>query len=189
LSKKPPKPANPIFMATQQTVPQWFAIRVKSHREKAVAQAAHQKGFEYFLPLFCSRHQWSDRLQSVESPLFPGYVFCRLVPENRLAVLTIPGVVDFVAVGKIPVHIHDAEIAAIQLAVQSKLAAEPYAYLEDGNRIRLAGGPLAGMDGFLIESDTRQQVVIGVSALRRSVAIGIEPHWLKAMEIAYERGR
>src|SRR5579863_2483916 len=92
----------------------WFALRVKSRSEKIVATIARNKGFEEFLPLYQSRRRWSDRFKSVELPLFPGYVFCRLNPEFRLPLLTIPGVMSFVGIGKVPVPIEEAEIAAIK---------------------------------------------------------------------------
>jgi transcription antitermination factor NusG len=80
----------------------WFALRVKSRFEKLVTSMARNKGFEEFLPLYQSRRRWSDRLKSVELPLFPGYVFCKLHPEHRLPLLTIPGVLHFVGIGKSP---------------------------------------------------------------------------------------
>ena len=97
----------------------WFALRVKSRTEKVVSTIARNKGFEEFLPLYQSRRRWSDRFKSVEMPLFPGYVFCRFNPEFRLPLLTIPGVMGLVGVGKVPVAIEDAEIAAIQAAVET----------------------------------------------------------------------
>lgn len=92
-------------MEVGQSVQRWLALRVKSRREKVVAAAAHQKGSEEFLPLYLGCQHWSDRLRTVALPLFPGYVFCRLDPEHRLPLLTIPGDLHFVEVGKIPVPI------------------------------------------------------------------------------------
>jgi transcription antitermination factor NusG len=85
----------------------WFALRVKSRSEKIVSTIARNKGFEEFLPLYQSRRRWSDRFKSVDVPLFPGYVFCRVDPEFRLPLLTIPGVLSFVGIGKVPAPIDD----------------------------------------------------------------------------------
>ena len=62
---------------------QWFALRVKSNCEKIVANMARNKGFDEFLLLYQSRH----RYKSVELPLFPGYVFCRINSNFRLPLL------------------------------------------------------------------------------------------------------
>ena len=160
----------------------WFALRVKSRSEKIVAMIARNKGFEEFLPLYQSRRRWSDRFKSVELPLFPGYVFCRLNPEFRLPLLTIPGVLSFVGIGKIPVPIDEAEIAAIQTAVRAGLSAEPYPFLEVGQRVRVAEGPLAGVEGSLVEVRKQQRLVVSVSMLKRSVAVEIDRLWVRPLD-------
>jgi transcription antitermination factor NusG len=156
----------------------WFALRVKSRCEKAVAMMAQHKGFEEFLPLYQSRRQWSDRLKAVEHPLFPGYLFCRLDPQQRLPLLTIPGVLHFVGIGKIPVPIEDAEIAALQTAARSGLATEPWPFLEIGQWVRLDDGPLVGLEGILVGTSKPERVVVSVTLLKRSVAVAVERHWV-----------
>jgi transcription antitermination factor NusG len=157
---------------------QWFALRVRSGSEKLVATIAENKGVEHFLPVYsCNRH-WSDRVKSVELPLFPGYLFCRLDVRYRLPVLTIPGVQHFVGIGKVPVAIEDAEIAAIQTAIQSGLPTEPWPYLTAGQRVRLERGPLEGLEGLLVEVRKQQRIVVSVQLLMRSVSVEIERGWV-----------
>jgi transcription antitermination factor NusG len=148
-----------------------------------VARMARNKGFEEFLPLYHCRHRWTDRFKAVDLPLFPGYVFCRLNPEYRFPLLTIPGVFHFVGVGNTPVSLEDAEIAAIQATVHSGLASEPWDFLTVGQRIRLEDGPLAGLEGLLVEVRNQYRLVVSVSFLRRSVAVEIERHWAKPLDI------
>ncbi len=160
----------------------WFALRVKSRSEKIVATIARHKGFEDFLPLYQTRRRWSDRFKLVELPLFPGYVFCRTNPELRLPLLTIPGVVNFVCIGRVPVPIAEAEIAAIQRAIGAGLLAEPYPFLEVGQRVRLAEGPLTGLEGFLVEVRKQHRILVSVSLLKRSVAVEIDRHWVRPLD-------
>jgi transcription antitermination factor NusG len=160
----------------------WFAVRVKSRCEKVVALMAQSRGFQEFLPVYRSRRRWSDREQEVELPLFPGYLFCRMDPQRRLPLLTIPGVVQIVGIGKTPAPVDDAEIAAIQAAVQSGLSAEPWPFLEAGDRVRLAAGPLAGLEGILVGSDKQQRIVVTVTLLHRSVAVAIERDWVRPLD-------
>ena len=162
----------------------WFAIRVKSKHEKLVATMASNKGFEEFLPTYQCRRRWSDRVKSVEFPLFPGYVFCRLDPLHRLPILTIPGVLHFVGIGKIPVPIDDTEIAAIQSAVRSGLSTEPWPFLETGQQVRLEEGPLAGMEGIMIGTSKRDRLIVSVTLLKRSVAVAIERHWVAPLDVS-----
>jgi transcription antitermination factor NusG len=176
-------------MQANQHSARWFALRVKSRHEKIVALAARNKGFEEFLPLYRWQQTWSDRSKWVEMPLFPGYVFCRLDPANRLPLLTIPGVLNFVSLGKTPVSIDDAEIACVQAAVRSDLVTEPCSFVDGGPRIRLDRGPLAGTEGILINAADRHQVVVSLTVLRRSIAVNIERYWVGAQSAPDDRNR
>jgi transcription antitermination factor NusG len=161
-----------------QYVLQWFAFRVKSRFEKSVASAARSKGYEALFPFYQVRHHWSDRSKSVDLPLIPGYIFCRLEAEHRFPLLTIPGVVHVVGIGKIPVPIDDGEIAALQTAIRSEMKIEPWPFVGAGERVRLESGPLDGLEGFLVNTPERHRVVVSLSALERSVAVEIDHHWL-----------
>ncbi len=120
-------------------------------------------------------------------PLFPGYVFCRLDPEYRLSLLTIPGALDFVTFGKIPTPIDDIEIASVQAAVRSEVVTEPCSFLETGQRVCLEHGPLTGVEGFLVDDARQLRVVVSLTILRRSIAINIENQWFGLRATAVER--
>jgi len=176
------------MMQTKSSTQQWFALRVKSRHEKTVALAARNKGFEEFLPLYRWRQTWSDRTKWVEMPLFPGYVFCRLDAAHRLPLLTIPGVLNFVSFGKMPVPIDDAEIESVQAAVRCDLVAEPCSFVERGERVRIQGGPLAGTEGILVDVAKRRQVVVSLTILRRSIAVNIESQWVQPHALQMSAG-
>ena len=160
----------------------WFALRVKSRCEKVVAAMARNRGYQEFLPMSQSRRRWSDRIKTVDLPLFPGYVFCRLNPDYRLPLLTIPGVLHFVGLGRVPIPIEDAEIAAIDTAVRSGLGVGPWPFLKVGGRVRLEYGPLAGLEGLLVENRKQSRIVVSVALLQRSVGVEIEADWVKPLE-------
>lgn len=112
------------------------------------------------------------------APLFPGYIFCQFDAQKRLPILVTPGVVSVVGRGRIPIPIEDSEIAAIQTVVSSGFQAEPWPYLEIGQRIRIEdeslNSSLSGLEGILINFKGRQRIVVSVSLLRRSVALEID---------------
>jgi len=165
----------------EHSAQRWFALRVKSGTEKMVAAMARNKGFEEFVPLYQSRRRWSDRVKSVECPLFQGYVFCRLNPANRMPLLTISSVMHFVGVGRVPAPIDDCEISAIQAAVRSGLPTQPWPFLVAGQRLRLDEGPLAGLDGVLVQVRKEHRLVVSVTLLQRSLAVEIDRDWVRPL--------
>ena len=156
----------------------WFALTVAPRKEKITAQTLRAEGFEDFLPLYSTKHRWSDRIKKVENPLFPGYVFCRFSPRDRQAVLKTPGVVSIVSFGKIPEPIQDDEIAALQAVCRSGLTATPYPNPEVGSKVRLHEGPLRGLEGILVE-DKKTRLVLSLTLLQRSVAVEIDRAWIE----------
>jgi transcription antitermination factor NusG len=157
---------------------QWFALQVKSRWEGSTAQFLSGKGYETFLPQYLLRKSWSGKRREVMAPLFPGYIFCQFDAQKRLPILVTPGVVAVVGRGRIPVPVEDSEIAAIQTVVSSGFHAEPWPYLEIGQKIRIEdeslNSSLNGLEGILINFKGRQRIVVSVSLLRRSVALEID---------------
>src|ERR1700693_3660828 len=104
------------MLPIQSQIP-WFAIHVRARREKDVAERLSGTGYEWFLPLYKCRRRWSDRIKELEAPLFPGYLFCRFDPQDRLPILKTPGVIQIVGVNRTPVAVDEAEISAVQTMV------------------------------------------------------------------------
>jgi transcription antitermination factor NusG len=156
----------------------WFALQIRSRYESIVTAHLNGKGYESFLPLYTRWRRWSDRFKEIEQPLFPGYVFCRLNPLNRLPILMIPGVSVIVGVGKTPVAIDETEIAAIQAALKSGLPSQPWPFVRIGQRVRIEHGPLCGLEGVLTDFKGRHRLVLSVTLLRRSIAVQIEEAWV-----------
>lgn len=151
----------------------WFALRVRPRAEKVVADALRSKGYEEFLPLHLERRRWSDRIANVEMPLFPGYVFCRFDVQHRLPILTTPGVLLVVGIGKTPEPIDAAEIDSLRVVVDSRLKLQAWPYLHIGQRIQIIGGPLTGAEGILLSVKNQNRLVVSVTLLQRSVAVEI----------------
>jgi transcription antitermination factor NusG len=147
---------------------------VRPRHERVAALNLRMRGFEEFLPVYRSRRQWSDRIKEIDLQLFPGYVFCRFAYDARLAVRTTPGVIAIVGFGKEPCPVPETEIAAIQAVVASGFAAQPWPYLETGQRVRIEYGCLEGVEGIVVRDKDLCRVVVSVEILRRSVAVEID---------------
>ena len=152
----------------------WFAIRVRARWESSIADALCGKGYETLLPTYKSEKRWGGRLRKVQKPLFPSYIFCRFDVTKRLPILVTPGVISIVGRGKVPVPIEPSEISAIQTFVTSGVQAEPWPYLEIGERVRIEDTALRGVEGIFLGLKGSRRVVVSVSLLQRSVALEID---------------
>lgn len=154
--------------------PKWFALQVRTRWESSTAVLLSGKGYETLLPTYQAKKRWNGGLRQSSAPLFPGYVFCQFDALKRLPILVTPGVIAVVGRGRVPVPVDDSEITALQRVVLSGLDAEPWPYLEIGQKIRIESSALNGLDGVLISFKGNHRIVVSVSLLRRSVALEID---------------
>jgi transcription antitermination factor NusG len=159
----------------------WFVVRVRSNHERVVGAHLRDRGYEEFSPCWKTERRWSDRTKEMDQFLFPGYVFCRLDPLDRLPVLTAPGVVDLVGFGKIPAPVPDHEIENVRRMVQSGLFVMPWPFLELGHRVLIERGPLAGVEGILEEVKGKCRLVVSVQLLQRSVSAEVDRSWIRPL--------
>jgi transcription antitermination factor NusG len=159
----------------------WYGVRTMSNCEKVASAVLKGKGYEQYLPLHRVRRRRSDRVVQTESPLFPGYVFCRFDAARRLPIMTTPGVVSILGFGKTPVPVPDSEIEAIQAIVRSGMAAEPCPFLQEGQGIRVQRGSLEGLEGILLKKKTEWRMVVSLTMLQRSLSVEIDRDSITAM--------
>jgi transcriptional antiterminator NusG len=152
----------------------WFALTVKPQHEKAVLQQLEVKDLEGYSPFYRARRRWSDRIQPVELPLFPRYVFCRFTFEQRLKVLSSPGVHGIVGFGGKPCPVSEDEIAAVKAMVDSNKPVMPWPFVRVGQRVRVCDGSLSGLEGTLIREKADYKIVVNVQLLNRAVAVELD---------------
>jgi transcription antitermination factor NusG len=155
----------------------WYAVRTRSRHEKIATQQLESRGLETFLPLINQVRQWSDRKKEVELPLFSGYCFVRLnyaSSERRLGVLQTHGVVSFVGVQRTGVPIPDAQIDDLRTLLTNKIPMQERKFLRIGQRVRVRGGALDGVEGILAAQSGERILVISIEPIQRSLSIRVE---------------
>jgi len=160
---------------------QWFAIRTRSRHEKVVERQLQGQTIEVFYPVSSQIHQWSDRRKLVESPLFPGYVFVHIAPspEERVRVLRTHGVVEIVGYQGQGISIPGDQIDAVRALVDGHVPFSKHTFLKVGQRVRIRGGSLDGVEGILVAQNGARNLVISVEPIHRSLSIRIEGYQIE----------
>jgi transcription antitermination factor NusG len=153
----------------------WYAVSTRSRQEKVAANILQALGIIHFLPLQLQKRQWSDRIQAINVPLFPGYLFVHidLWSSVKLDVLKTPGITRFVGDRTGPLPIQRSEIEAIQRLVHCGSDCAPQPYLKQGDRVRVVNGALAGMEGILVRVGSKARMVISIEIIHRSLGITV----------------
>ncbi len=92
----------------------WYAVYTKPRWEKKVTFLLQEKNVECYCPLNKVRRKWSDRIKTVEEPLFKSYVFVKVGESEMTNIRMTNGVVNFVYWNGKPANIKEKEIDTIR---------------------------------------------------------------------------
>lgn len=156
----------------------WFAVHTKARHEKKVDEFLRGKNVESFLPVVTKIQRWSDRKKKVEFPLFPCYSFVHVQPtaERLVTVLRTPGVVRIVGAGCEPLRVPGKQIEDIRRLLNQDVPCWEHPFLTAGQRVRVRGGCLDGVEGILTEVRYNKTLVISADPIQRSIAVSIEDY-------------
>jgi len=155
---------------------QWYALHTRARHEKMVEHRLQERGVQTFLPLVTEVHRWSDRKKSVQLPLFSSYVFAKFIANRteRLRVLRVESVLGLVGNGGEGSPIPEVEVDAVRTLVEGKLSWSCHPFLKIGQRVRIRGGALDGLEGILTSRNGSNTLVISIEAIQRSLAVSVE---------------
>jgi transcription antitermination factor NusG len=135
-----------------------------------------------FLPLVASERQWSDRRKIVQLPLFASYLFVKTpaTTDTRISVLRTNGVIKFVGTGNTGTPIPDGEIESVRTLVTRGVAYQNHTFLNTGQRVRIRGGSLDGVEGVLIDKNDDLSLVVSIELIQRSLAVRVAGYRIEA---------
>ena len=153
----------------------WYALHTKARHEKAIERRLRDQGMETFVPTTMEVHRWSDRKKKVEVPLFSCYVFVRstLSAEDRTCVYQVESVHGFVGSRGASLSIPDEQIENIR-KVLTQAAGRSHPFLKAGQRVRVRGGAMDGVEGIFLSENGDHSLIISIDAIQRSMAVRID---------------
>jgi len=143
----------------------WYALRVKPHKERSVVEFLQSREVELFAPTV--RVKPKNPRAAKRRPYFPGYLFvyADLQAEGVHALSWIPGTHGLVAFDDepaiVPSHlIHELQHRIAQLDAQGGLEAVDF---KRGQRVRIVSGPFEGYEAIFdmrLSGKERVQVLL-----------------------------
>jgi transcription antitermination factor NusG len=162
------------------SVPRWYAAYTLPRHEKAVVEQLRLRTIETYLPLFEKMSQWKDRVVWVQLPLFPSYVFVRMPLRDRAQVLSLSSVLRLVGFNGHPTPLPEGEIESLRTYLSVRRA-EPFPYLNKGNRVRVVSGPLRNVEGVIVRRKGKMRIIVAIDSIQRSVAVELEAADLRSL--------
>ena len=153
----------------------WYVLHVKPRTEKKVMAYLERYGFFRYLPLLVKVTKVQRRKVRRELPIFPGYVFTRLLPDQRIKMLQTNLIVRTIPVPRPRELIHQLRqvnrATRATLQEMKKLACT----FKSGDYVRVKSGPLRGTEGYVRYDGEQATICLNVEILGSAVALTISP--------------
>ena len=151
----------------------WFVLHVKPRTEKKVMQYLERYGYFRHLPVYVKVTKVQRRKVRRELPLFPGYVFTRLLPEERITMLQTNLLVKTIEVTQPRVLIH--QLRQIAHAARGAPDMRPVHQFKQGDYVRIKYGPMHGTEGYVKRDGPHATLCLNVDMLGVAVEVAVSP--------------
>lgn len=147
----------------------WYVAYVRLFHERKTAEKLAAMGIESFVPVREEIHQWSQRKKKVMRVLIPQMIFIHATQEERMNALTLTSISHYMVLRgeHTPAVIPNAQMEQFKFMVDySEETIEMFiSPLEPGQKVKVIKGPLAGLEGELVEVEGKSKVVVRLDLL------------------------
>ena len=151
----------------------WYVAYTLPRHEKSVADRLISQNVETYLPLYSLMRIWNRRRVEVDLPLFPGYVFVKMIITDRVRILAHPGVIRLVGFNGNAVPLPDGEVERLRSTLAT-WKAEPYPFLTAGKQVKIRSGPFVGIEGRIIRRKGRMRLVVSLELIQRAILLEMD---------------
>ncbi|HTQ31566.1 MAG TPA: transcription termination/antitermination NusG family protein [Opitutaceae bacterium] len=157
----------------------WCACHTRPRCEKKFAALMVAEGFVHYLPLVPSVRRYKSQTKRFTKPLFPGYVFARVPAEKRARIYQQDLLARVLPVEDEPRFLGQLEDVRAIVASGYELSLLPL--LARGRRVKVAGGPLHGLEGVVDDPSNLNGIVLSVDVLRQGLFVKIPAENLQVL--------
>jgi transcriptional antiterminator RfaH len=158
----------------------WYVAHTRPRCEKKLAEFCEREGFEVTLPLFRSVKKYPGKVVTFEKPLFPNYLFLRLLQHQRKKVYQSDYVANLLDV---PDQItFEEQLEAILTALETDYEICVLPHITAGKRVKIKGGALRGMEGYVEERQGKLLVLLRLDFISQSAGVRVDASDLEVID-------
>jgi transcription antitermination factor NusG len=157
----------------------WLACHTRPRCEKKFAALMAAERFECYLPLIESVRRYARQTKRFLKPLFPGYVFARVPSDRKARIYQQDLLARAIPVDDEATFLRQLEEVKAMVASGYELTVLPL--LTRGRRVRVVGGPLHGLEGFVDDPENPRGIVLSVDVLRQGLLVRVPAQNLQVL--------
>ncbi len=150
----------------------WYVIRTKYQSEKALAKWAKDNNIDYYLPQYTSTRKYQYRKIETTKPLFSGYLFVKMNYDQKNILLRPGYIIRIITVKHQDVLVD--ELRKFYYVKEKGYELLPADIIEQGTKVKITSGPLAGTIGFVLEGDNPNKIIITANIINQAVEVTLK---------------
>jgi transcriptional antiterminator RfaH len=159
----------------------WWLLYCLARKEKVLSRRLRALEIAHYCPMVKRQTRSSSgRVRTSHVPLFAGYAFLRGDEEVRYRALQTNCVSKCMPVGDPERLVRD--LKRIQQLIASEAPLTPEARLTPGMRVRVRSGPLAGLEGTILERRGQTRLLVAVEFIQRGASVQIGDYQLERID-------
>jgi transcriptional antiterminator RfaH len=153
----------------------WIACSTHVNQEQLAVLHLKRQKYDIYCPMFKKKLSHARRIDHVERPLFPGYVFIHVDPVHDCwrPILSTTGIRTLIRFGEKLGTISDDFIQSLRSREQDGyIVTSDYMY-QVGQRVQINSGPFDGVIATILSMDEKQRLVVLMDLMLRHVRVKI----------------
>lgn len=147
----------------------WLVCHTKPRCEKKFAALLEAAQVLHYLALVPSVRRYQRQTKRFTKPLFPGYVFAQVSPEGKNRIYQQDLLARAIVVEDEARFLR--QLADVRLIVASGLELSVRPLLNRGRRVRIAGGPLHGVEGYVDDPSNPSGIIVSIDVLQQGLLV------------------
>lgn len=158
---------------------QWYLIQCKPRQALRALENLERQHYQCLLPMHQVERLHKGKLQVINEPLFPGYLFIHLdkLEDNWLPIRSTRGVNHIVSFGGLPTPIEDETIHEI---IYRKSIIAPA--LRAGDQVLISDIGMRQIEAIFLEHSGEERVLLLLNLLQRKLSISIPINRIERLE-------
>ncbi|MEN9662981.1 MAG: hypothetical protein RL324_1930 [Verrucomicrobiota bacterium] len=148
---------------------EWLVCHTRPRCEKKFAALMAAEQFEHYLALIQSIRRYQQQTKRFTKPLFPGYVFAHIATAQKARIYQQDLLARAIVVEDEARFLR--QLADVRTIVSSGLELAVQPLLTKGRRVRVIGGPLHGIEGYVDTTDNPKGIVVAIDVLRQGLLV------------------
>ncbi len=157
----------------------WLVCHTKPRCEKKFSALMKAEKFEHYLPVYDSVRKYGTQTKRFTKPLFPGYVFAKIPSEKKARIYQQDLLARAIIVEDETRFLQQLDEVRKIVASGFELSVMPL--LTKGRRVKIVGGALHGLEGFVDNPTSPQGVVISVDVLQQGLLVKVPADQLEPL--------